>query len=63
MEGGPYHVGAIWGIHESAEILAMESVANMTLKASQGLIDDPKNLVGKPAFVMIATNDESVTTN
>ena len=63
MEGGPYHVGAIWGVTEEAPLLAMESVANMTLMAEAGKIDDPKNLVDRPAFVLIATNDETVTTN
>jgi hypothetical protein len=41
----------------------MESVANMTLMASEGKIDDPANLVNRPAFVLIAANDETVTTN
>jgi hypothetical protein len=56
-------VGAIWGVTEDYQILAMESVANMTAMAYQGHIDDPNNLIDRPAFVIIATNDETVSTN
>lgn len=34
MEGGPYHDGLIFNQNEPAEILEMESVANMTMLAS-----------------------------
>jgi hypothetical protein len=44
-------------------MIMMQSVANMTLMAAKGLIDDPKNLVGRPSFVLIADNDHTVTTN
>ena len=63
ISGGPYHVGAIWGVTEPADHLFNRSIANMTLNADAGLIDSPSNLLGKPSFVMITTLDDAVTTN
>jgi hypothetical protein len=63
IEGGPYMVGSLFNVTETAEVLAMESVANMTVNAIKGLIDDPLNLVGRPSFVLIGEFDDVVSTN
>ena len=63
MAGGPYMIGGIYNITDSPEVLAERTAANITLNFEKGLIDDPANLKDKPSFVIIETNDHTVSVN
>jgi hypothetical protein len=63
MAGGPYMVGAIFNVTDSAEQLANNSAIQIRTNFEEALIDDPTNMVDMPSFVIVETLDTVVTTN
>ena len=61
MAGGPYCVGRIWGVKETAEELAANAVSKAWSNFEEGLIDSPQNIKESPVFVLRETNDEEVS--
>ena len=61
MAGGPYHVGRIWNVTDSAEQLAANGVAKAWGNWIEGLIDTPQNLKDCPTFVLRETQDKEVS--
>lgn len=60
IAGGPYMVGEIFGVNDSAEDIFKWTSANATQNALEMLIDPTSNLKDKPVFVMACENDKII---